>query len=85
MHARADAALIVVTRWLAPKSAPNSLSTIAREFELPILVVINKMDRENANFGTVLTQMREPVPPAIVLCGYPCRSIAGQFCGSSNS
>jgi elongation factor G len=58
----ADAALVVVDSVAGPEVGTELAFDYAREFKLPILVVVNKMDRENANFGTVLTRLRERFP-----------------------
>ncbi len=57
-----DAALVVVDAVSGPEVGTELAFTYAEEFELPIRVVINKMDRENANFQKALDAMRERFP-----------------------
>lgn len=58
----ADAALVVVDAVAGPEVGTELAFDYAKEFDLPILVVINKMDRENANFANVLNAMSERFP-----------------------
>ena len=57
-----DAAIVVVDAVSGPEVGTELAFTYAEEFELPIRVVINKMDRENANFQKALDAMRERFP-----------------------
>ena len=58
----ADAAVIVVDAVAGPEVGTELAFDYAREFHLPVMVVINKMDRENANFNQTLAAMRERFP-----------------------
>ncbi|MGQ9849961.1 MAG: elongation factor G [Aggregatilineaceae bacterium] len=58
----ADAAIVVVDAVSGPEVGTELAFSYAEEFKLPILVVINKMDRDNANFGRALNQMAERFP-----------------------
>ncbi len=57
-----DVAVVVVDAVSGPEVGTELAFTYAEEFELPIRVVINKMDRENANFQKALEAMRERFP-----------------------
>ncbi len=58
----ADAAVVVVDAVSGPEVGTELAFTYAEEFKLPILLVINKMDRDNANFARALGQMGERFP-----------------------
>lgn len=55
----ADAAVVLVDAVSGPEVGTELAFDYAEEFDLPVLVVINKMDRENANFGNALSSLRE--------------------------
>jgi len=57
-----DAAVVVVDAVSGPEVGTELAMDYAREFNLPVMVVINKMDRENANFTGALNAMRERFP-----------------------
>ncbi len=57
-----DAAVVVVDAVSGPEVGTELAFDYAREFSLPVLIVINKMDRENANFTSALNAMRERFP-----------------------
>jgi elongation factor G len=57
-----DAVAVVVDSVAGPEVGTELAFDYAAEFSLPVMVVINKMDRENANFNTVLDQMRQRFP-----------------------
>jgi elongation factor G len=57
-----DAALMVVDAVAGPEVGTELAFSYAEEFSLPVLVVINKMDRENANFHNALNMLRERFP-----------------------
>ncbi len=57
-----DAAVVVVDAVAGPEVGTELAFDYAREFELPVLVVVNKMDRENANFTNTLDLMRKRFP-----------------------
>lgn len=58
----ADAAVVLVDAVAGPEVGTELAISYAEEFSLPVLVVVNKMDRENANFTNVLNAMRERFP-----------------------
>ncbi|MCC6799833.1 MAG: GTP-binding protein, partial [Anaerolineae bacterium] len=58
----ADAALIVVDAVSGPEVGTELSFDYAEEFDLPLMVLINKMDRENASFSNVLNVMRTRFP-----------------------
>ncbi len=55
----ADAALIVICAASGVEVGTEKVWEFAEDYNLPRLVVINKMDRENANFTKTLEQARE--------------------------
>ena len=55
----ADTAVVVVDAVSGPEVGTELAFDYAEEFKLPIVVVINKMDRENANFANVLSALAE--------------------------
>lgn len=57
-----DAAAVVVDAVAGPEVGTELAVGYAEEFGLPLLVIVNKMDRENANFGNVLSAMRTRFP-----------------------
>ena len=57
-----DAAVIVVDAVSGPEVGTELAFDYALEFGLPILVVINKMDRDNANFENALSAMSKRFP-----------------------
>jgi len=58
----ADTAVVVVDAVSGPEVGTELAFDYAEEFRLPIAVVVNKMDRENANFANVLSVMGERFP-----------------------
>ncbi len=58
----ADAVMLVVDAVSGPEVGTELAVEYANEFELPVLAVVNKMDRENANFNTTLNALRERFP-----------------------
>ena len=57
-----DAALVVVDAVAGPEVGTELAFDFAGEFGLPVLVVINKMDRENANYANTLSALRQRFP-----------------------
>lgn len=57
-----DAAVLVVDAVSGPEVGSELAYTYAEEFDLPVLVVVNKMDRENANFQKTLDMLGERFP-----------------------
>ncbi len=58
----ADTAVVLVDSVAGPEVGTELAIDYAKEFGLPIVIVVNKMDRENANFNTVLSAVRERFP-----------------------
>ncbi len=58
----ADAALIVVDAVSGPEVGTELAFDYAAEFDVPLMVLINKMDRENANFANALSMLRTRFP-----------------------
>lgn len=58
----ADAAVVLVDAVAGPEVGTELAFDHAAEYDLPLLVVVNKMDRENANFTKVLDALRERFP-----------------------
>lgn len=54
----ADLALVVVDAVSGPEVGTDRAWNIAERLGLPRMIVVNRMDRENANFGQVLAAMR---------------------------
>jgi len=57
-----DAVMVVVDAVSGPEVGTEMAFQFADNFEQPIMVVINKMDRENANFERTLEALRERFP-----------------------
>jgi elongation factor G len=57
-----DAAVVVIDAVSGPEVGTELAFDYAQEFGLPVIVVINKMDRENANFYAALGGLRERFP-----------------------
>lgn len=58
----ADAVIVVVDAVSGVEVGTELVWDYARVFQQPIIVVINKMDRENADFEGTLAQLRETFP-----------------------
>ena len=54
----ADMALVVVDAVSGPEVGTDRAWSIADRLGLPRMIVVNRMDRDNANFGTVLAAMQ---------------------------
>src|SRR5688572_17455100 len=57
-----DSVLIVVDGVAGPEVGTEMAFQFADAFQQPILVAVNKMDRENANFQRTLDALRERFP-----------------------
>jgi elongation factor G len=57
-----DAVCVVVDAVSGPEVGTEMAFKFAEDFEQPLLVIINKMDRENANFNNTLEALRERFP-----------------------
>ena len=55
----ADLALVVVDAVSGPEVGTDRTWNICEKLGLPKMIVINRMDRENANFGDVLSRLQE--------------------------
>jgi elongation factor G len=58
----ADSVVVVVDAVSGAEVGTELAFEYAREFQQPIIVVVNKMDRENADFDRVLMSLRESFP-----------------------
>lgn len=57
-----DAVIVVVDAVAGPEVGTEMAFRFAHEFNQPIIVVINKIDRENANYQNALNALRERFP-----------------------
>jgi len=55
----ADMALVIVDAVSGPEVGTDRTWAITERLGLPKMIVVNRMDRENANFGSVLAQLQE--------------------------
>jgi elongation factor G len=62
----ADMALLVVDAVSGPEVGTDRALQIADRLELPRMVVVNRMDRENADFDAVLATMQQRWGPKVV-------------------
>ncbi|MCA9912047.1 MAG: elongation factor G, partial [Anaerolineae bacterium] len=58
----ADAVVVVVDAVSGVEVGTELVWNYARAFQQPIIVVVNKVDRENANFERVLDELKESFP-----------------------
>jgi elongation factor G len=63
--AAVDAAIVVIDASAGVEVGTEEVWRLAEERKLPRLVFINKMDRENANYDTVLDQLKARFGPKI--------------------
>jgi elongation factor G len=68
----ADAALLVVSAVDGLQVGTELAWRMSEERNLAKLILINKMDRENADFGRVIEQLRERYGKRVAL--WRCRS-----------
>ncbi|MCZ2109806.1 MAG: elongation factor G [Dehalococcoidia bacterium] len=61
----ADLAIIVVDAVSGPEVGTDRAWSIADRLELPRMIVVNRMDRENANFENVLAQLQQKWGPKV--------------------
>jgi elongation factor G len=63
-----DTALFVVEATLGVKSQTEKIANYVGDQNLPSIIVINKMDRERANFDNILAEIKSDLPfsPAVV-------------------
>ncbi|MEE8199702.1 MAG: elongation factor G [Candidatus Acidoferrales bacterium] len=76
----ADSSLILVDAVAGPEVVTGKVWDYAIEYELPRVFVINKMDRDNAEFDRVLAACQEQFGRAVVPVALPIGS-AGNFRG----
>ena len=62
----ADMALVVVDAVSGPEVGTDRTWNITEKLGLPKMIVVNRMDRENANYGQVLSQLRERWGPKVM-------------------
>ncbi len=65
----ADAALLVVCAASGVEIGTENMWRLAQEYSLPLILLVNKIDRENADLPKVLTQLRESFGENIVVVG----------------
>lgn len=82
--AAADAALIVVSGKSGPEVGTEKAWDYCEEIAMPRAIFVNQMDDENANFNTVLGQMRKKFGKAIAPFQIPLRDDNGKFIGFIN-
>ena len=82
--AGADAALIVVSAKAGPEVGTEKAWDYCEELNLPRMILVNQMDDGNANFNTVLGQMRKKFGKAIAPFQIPLRDDDGKFAGFIN-
>ncbi|HEY4669934.1 MAG TPA: elongation factor G [Tepidiformaceae bacterium] len=70
----ADVALVVVDAVSGPEVGTDRVWQIAERAGLPRMIFINRMDRENANFEGVLTQLRAKWGPKVAPLQLPIGS-----------
>jgi len=58
----ADAVAVVVDSVAGVEVGTELAWTFAEEFELPLIAIVNKMDRENASFARALESLRKAFP-----------------------
>jgi elongation factor G len=71
----ADAVVLVVCAASGVEIGTENMWRLAQENSLPVLIVVNKIERENADFPKVLNQLRESFGKGIVAVG----AVAGRF------
>ncbi len=69
-----DGALVVVCAASGVQVGTEQVWEYADEYELPRLVFINKMERENANFESAFEQLREHFGDKVIPVGMPMGS-----------
>jgi len=61
----ADMALVLVDAVSGPEVGTDRSLSIADRLQMPRMIVVNRMDRENADFDTVLEQLQERWGPKV--------------------
>ncbi len=67
----ADAMVMMVDAVSGIEVGTNKFWKLAKELHLPGMIVVNKMDKENADFGKVLESIRNSFGKNCVSLGYP--------------
>lgn len=62
----ADAALLVVCGVSGVEVGTENMWRLIRENDLPVIIVVNKLDRENADFAKTVSQLQEAFGKAVV-------------------
>ena len=78
--ALADSALIVVGAVSGPVVGAEKAMAMCKKHDKPRMIVINQMDRENANFTKVMAEINEKFGPSVVPVQLPIME-GGQFVG----
>ncbi len=71
VSAVSDSAIFTIGAVLGVKGQTTKFASILDERELPTIIVINKMDRERANFDMTVEQIREQLPQTPVIVQLP--------------
>jgi elongation factor G len=62
----ADCALLVVNGVAGVESGSDRMFEVARERNLPVMIAVNMMDKENADFGRTISQAQELLSEKII-------------------
>lgn len=81
--AAADAAIVMVDAVGGVKVGTNKFWKIAKERNIPALVVVNKMDKENADYAKALEGIKNTIGRNAVAIGYPV-GVSSTFEGMAN-
>jgi len=65
----ADAVVLVVCAASGVEIGTENMWRLAQENSLPVLIVVNKIERENADFAKVLNQLQESFGKGVVALG----------------
>jgi elongation factor G len=65
----ADAVVLVVCAASGVEIGTENMWRLAQEHSLPVLIVVNKIERENADFNKVLNQLQESFGKGVVAVG----------------
>ena len=79
----ADAAILLVDSVAGIETGTNKFWKMAQELNLPGLIVINKMDKDNANFAKVLEAIQTRFGKNCVALCYP-KGTGSSFSGMAN-
>ncbi|MDI3281130.1 MAG: elongation factor G, partial [Bacillota bacterium] len=70
----ADSALVVVSAVAGVEVGTEKAMALCDEYQVPRMMIINKLDRENANFAKTLGQLRDLFGPQVVPITVPLGS-----------